>query len=364
MKILHVINNLKGGGAERLIEQLVPRMNEKEHIQADVLLLTDRGNVFGKSLVDKDVNLFVIPLQSSRNPLNVFYIRRLIVRGRYDVVHAHLFPTLYWVSIASRLVSNKNRPRLFFTEHSTHNRRREKGFLRPIERIVYSSYDGVIAVSDIARKNLVEWLGLENDDKFVTISNGINLNHFKEAFPYEKQQISSSFTEKTTLICMVGRFSKVKDQKTVIHSLKYLPEHIQLILVGDGELREEHEGLANELNLGSRVHFLGFRDDVERILKTADIVILSSHWEGSPLSAIEGMAAGKPVIGSNVHGICEVVGDYGILFEEGNSKKLAEIVMGLVNDNDWYHQIADSCSVRANSFDIVRMIDNYFRVYE
>ena len=107
MKILHVINNLGSGGAEKLIEQFVPLMNEKEHVQADVLLLTDVGNVFDEHLKDNGVNVTVVPLRNPKNPLNVFYLKRHIVQGNYDVVHAHLFPTFYWISIVSRLMIRK-----------------------------------------------------------------------------------------------------------------------------------------------------------------------------------------------------------------------------------------------------------------
>jgi glycosyltransferase involved in cell wall biosynthesis len=363
MKILHVINNLGSGGAEKLIEQFVPLMNEKEHVQADVLLLTDVGNVFDEHLKDNGVNVTVVPLRNPKNPLNVFYLKRHIVQGNYDVVHAHLFPTFYWISIVSRLMIRKDKPRFILTEHSTHNRRREKSILRPLERYIYSSFDRVISVSEKTHQNLIEWLGLVDDDRFVVIPNGVNISHFSEAIAYQRWQLNTRFTEKTKLICMVGRFSEAKDQKTVIRSLEHLPQHIHLLLVGEGPLIEEHKRLVMELNLEERVHFLGFRKDVSRILKTVDIVVLSSHWEGLPLVAVEGMATGKPVIAAAVPGLQEVVRNAGILFEHEDYRGLALEIKELLDNEERYKRVTQACFKKATMFDLKTMVNGYWACY-
>lgn len=157
MKILHIINNLGSGGAEKLIEETVPIMNKKEGIKVDVLLLTDNNNVFDKKLKDNGIKVDVIPLRKPRNPINIYYIRKYIIEGEYDVVHAHLFPTIYWVSIASKLIF-KNKPKFVMTEHSTHNRRRERNYLRCLEKFIYSSYDKIVSISQQTQNNLISWI--------------------------------------------------------------------------------------------------------------------------------------------------------------------------------------------------------------
>ena len=86
-----------------------------------------------------------------------FYLKRHIVQGNYDVVHAHLFPTLYWVSMVSRLI-RRGKPHSKLTEHSTHNRRRENLIFRPWEKFVHSGYDVIISVSKEVHENLTCWL--------------------------------------------------------------------------------------------------------------------------------------------------------------------------------------------------------------
>ena len=163
---------------------------------------------------------------------------------------------------------------------------------------------------------------------------------------------------------MVGRFSEAKDQKTLIRCTQLLPENIHLLLVGEGPLKAKCEEFAKNLGAEQRVHFLGFRNDVAEILKTCDIIVLSSHWEGFAMAAIEGIASGKPVIASNIPGLSEIVGDGGILFRRGDYRKLAKYIERLMNDIEKYDRIAKACYERALSFDISNTVDEYLRVYD
>ncbi len=364
MKILHVINNLGSGGAEKLLQQLLPLMHEQEDVEVDLLLLTDKNNVFEDAIKSKGVNIHVLSWLKPRNPLNVFAIRNYIIKGNYDIIHAHLFPTLYWVSLASRCMPNKSRPKLVFTEHSTYNRRRGKKFFKYIDKLMYSSYDSVISISREVQKNLVTWLGVQEEKKFVTIPNGIHVETFQSAKAYALSEINPQFSKHTKLIGMVGRFSEAKDQKTLIRCMQLLPENIHLLLVGDGPLKAKCEEFVRDLGVEQRVHFLGFRNDVARILKTCDIIVLSSHWEGFGLAAVEGMATGKPVIASDVPGLSEVVGDAGILFERRDYRKLAKHIERLMNDVEEFHKIAKACYERSLSFDISNAVDEHLRVYD
>ena len=127
------------------------------------------------------------------------------------------------------------------------------------------------------------------------------------------------------ILIQVARFNKYKDHRTLIKSLKILPNNIKLILVGDGELKFEIKKLINELDLNKRVALLGVRMDVPNLLKSSDISILSSHSEGFGLVAIEGMASGKPFVGSDVKGLSNIVSGAGLLFENGNEKTKQEM---------------------------------------
>lgn len=160
----------------------------------------------------------------------------------------------------------------------------------------------------------------------------------------------------------MSSFREQKDQPTLIKSLNFLPNNIKLLLVGDGHLKINCEKLVNDLNLQNRVKFLGIRTDIPELLKTAVIVLLSSIYEGLSLSSIEGMAS-KLFIASDVPGLREIVKDYGLLFQQGNSKELADIVLRLNDDKEYYDEVADKCYQRAQEFDIHRMVERYVEVY-
>ena len=111
------------------------------------------------------------------------------------------------------------------------------------------------------------------------------------------------------------------------------------------------------------IKFLGVRSDVANVLKAADVVVMSSHWEGLSLSNIEGMSVGKPFVASNVDGLREITKDAGILFKHEDADELASIILRLSNDKEYYDFIATRCYERAKQFDISKTIKGYNRVY-
>lgn len=363
MKVLNIINNLGSGGAEKLLVDTVPLLNKHENIQVEILLLTQEKNVFDTKL-DPNIKLQILNSNSIYNPLNILKIKKTITEGNYDIVHAHLFPTNYWVSLSKLFFSLKD-TKFIATEHSSNNKRRGKFYLRVLEKIIYSQYDKIICITKEASVNLKEWIRPNKNEieKYIVIKNGIDIERYKNAIPYLKKDLNSNFDENTKLISMVSRFSEAKDQATLIRSMAKLPLNVHLLLIGEGDLINELKKLSVKLNVENRVHFLGFRDDIERILKTSDINVLSSHWEGLSLFTVEAMASGKPFVGSDVQGIREVVKNYGLLFEHENSNELANLLNQLLRDKKLYKETAVKCSKRAEVYSIHKMVDSIIRVY-
>ena len=140
-------------------------------------------------------------------------------------------------------------------------------------------------------------------------------------------------------------------------------DEYELWLVGDGTRRANLELIIDNLQLGDQVRLLGLRTDVPRILKTADVVVMSSHWEGLSLSNIEGMSAGKPFVASDVNGLREVTQGYGILFPHEDGEALARIIRQLHDDREYYQEVAGRCYERAKGFDITEMAEAYANAY-
>ena len=137
-----------------------------------------------------------------------------------------------------------------------------------------------------------------------------------------------------------------------------------VLFVGDGARLKFCKDLATELSVSHRTIFLGLQEKVGSILAQSSIVVMSSHYEGFGRSAIEGMAAGKPVIASNVPGLSQVVEGAGLLFEVGDYKMLASLILKLTTNELFYKQVSRNCLDRANQFDIKKMVKGYEQVYE
>lgn len=354
MKILHVISNLCTGGAERLVTELLPRFKQ-DGIEADVLLFDGTDTPFKKKLLDAGVIVFELSKGGSvYNPLNIF--RLISYFKKYDIVHTHGTAPQLFAAVGSVLCSVV----LVTTEHTTSNRRRGWKWYAPIDRWMYTRYKKIICISDKTELCLKKHLR-KNLPTICIVNNGIDTGTFFNAQPDAK--FCTIYKDYKRMI-MVSRFAPAKDQKTVIRTIKILPEDYHVFFVGDGPTKPDCEELTMELEVSDRVHFLGIRSDIPQLLKSCDIAILSSHWDGFGLAAVEGMAAHKPVIASNVDGLREVVSKAGLLFEHENTKDLAEKILSLSEDPEYYMQIADNCFNRAKEYDISFMVKSYESVYK
>lgn len=350
IKVLHVIPVMGVGGASNLMSEIIPNLNSLPEIKAELVISKFLDKSFLPRYEKAGVNVHVIGGGSTHSIKNVFQIASLI--KKYDVVHVHLFPSLYWVALAN-IFSQKP---LVYTEHSTSNSRRGKWFLRGLEKWAYNHYCKIICISEQTKNSLQDWIKAKDDDsRFVVINNGVDLNSFKDI---EKERLYPH-----TLI-MVARFAAAKDHETVIKAMTLLNDDVHLILVGDGERKMTCEKLVDEQGLKERVHFVGVQSDIPKWLGKADIGIQSSHWEGFGLAAVEMMAAGLPVVASDVDGLKQVVEGAGILFPHGDYEKLAEEVKKLIVDKDYYSQTKQKCLECSKRYGIESTVQKYIDVYK
>ena len=361
MRILHIIDGLSMGGAENLLLGLAGEQVLKgNYVTVSPLVCADRTILRDKM---EAKGIVVKPFKTSGSVYNPFFIFRIIkVIRRYDLVHVHLFPALYWVGFAHILFFC--RVPMVYTEHSTNNKRRKNKLLHAVDRFVYKhGYKKIIGCADVVLKKFNE--AFPTLSHVCSISNGIDIGIFKNAKPYTKHELLG-IDESAFIVTMVARFMPMKRQDTIVEAISKLPEKIHAVFVG-GE--EQDEGLikirqlAAELEVSDRIHFLHVRNDVPRILKTSDVVIMASDYEGLSLSSIEGMAVGKPFIASDVDGLRDVVIEAGVLFENKNSDMLANIILTLYSDKSEYEKIANQCFERANRFDISLVADDYLKIY-
>lgn len=355
MRVLHVINSLLTGGAEKLIADSIPIYQQKG-IATDVLLLKKSDtNFYSKLEKETSGKLFSLSKGSVYSPLLIFKIIPFF--KKYDLIHVHLFPCLYWVVLAKIISFSK--VKIVYTEHSTTNRRRQTIFFKIVDKLIYKHFENIICITDGVKNNLIQHIGIHYP--ISVINNGILLKDFN---PNTIAVLQNAPDKKDFTLLQVSSFVGDKDQATLIKALTYLSDEIKLVLVGTGYKIDHCKNLVNELQLENRVSFLGNRYDIPELLAASDVVILSSNHEGFGLSIVEGMAAKKPCIATDVEGIREIVSGFGLLFEKGNSQQLSEIILELYKNQDYYNKIANQCFVRAQDFDIEKMVDSYIEIYK
>lgn len=350
MRILQVIDSLRIGGAEVLVRDLAPRFLQRG-IDCEVLVLSRSSSALEVSLENAGVRVRdsgKIPLYS---PRQISALARHL-RG-FNLVHVHLFPAQLWVAMAA----GQSSCALVTTEHNTWNRRRRWWF-HLVDTWIYSRYRQVTCNSDATACELAAWCpGVR--DKLRVIPNGIPIEVFANARPADLLGLGAGMTKAV----FVGRFEPQKDHGTLLRALALAPR-VHLFLLGDGPLRNELEQLARDLGVRDRVTFAGFRNDVPAMLKACDVYVHSTTSDGFGMAACEAMAAGLPVIASDVPGLAQVLEGAGVLTPVGNYGSLARELNALAESADRRARLSEASRRRVSDFSIEKTVELHIQMYE
>lgn len=303
MKIVYCITGLGIGGAEAITVDIANRMAAAGH---DVILLYLTGE--NKQSERIDGRLQVIGLGMHKNPVSFIKtqkrVRYLMKQWQPDVVHAHMVHANLFCRI---LCLSCKIPFLICTEHN----KNIEGHLRMwIYRFTDCLSDVNTNVSEEATSFFIKQKAF-SVHKSQTVYNGIDLGRFipcRDNGVWVREQYRIGKDE--FLFLNVGRLMPAKDQRNLIkafHGLADIYPEVKLLIVGEGELREELEQYVGTLSLGKRVIFAGSQQQVADYYNAADCFVLSSAWEGFGIVLAEAMACGLPVIATDSGGCAEVV---------------------------------------------------------
>jgi glycosyltransferase involved in cell wall biosynthesis len=259
-------------------------------------------------------------------------------------------------------------PALVFTDHGRYRPEpRSRGLIE--RHFYYRHTDRLVAVSSDLADYLEDFLELARRPDIV--ANGIDLETYGPQDPPRHTHLRARWgiSDDEVLAISVGRLEPVKNHAAMIAAVAEAAEkvpQIRLAIAGTGGLEAGLKARAKELGLGNRVLFLGHRRDIPDCLRAADLFVSSSTSEGQPVSLLEAMAAGLPVIATAVGGVPEALGSPppGLLVPPGSTRRLADAVVELANDPARRLELGTAARSRARSFSLDACIERYSDLYD
>jgi glycosyltransferase involved in cell wall biosynthesis len=353
MRVLQIIDSLNLGGAEVMLTAMAPRFRTRG-VDCDVVVLLRSQSPLERTFREQNVTLYYTDVPRLYSPRQIFSLTKFL--NGYDIIHVHLFPAQLWAVLAA--ASLGTRVPLVTTEHSTSNERR-RWCMRRFDKWMYSRYQHIACISEATAEELVRWCPT-TAGKISVIPNGIRLDAFEMARPAELPDVPKNVAR----LVFVGRIDPQKDHATILRALVSLKNKAHLILVGDGPERLRMEALARSLGIREQVTFLGRRSDVAAVLKASDIYVHSTNFEGFGISACEAMAAGLPVVASDVPGLAQLVAGAGLLFPVGDDKALAQHLTSLIESPELRREMSQAGVRRARQFSVENTVDGCIRMYQ
>lgn len=323
-RVLQVVVSLNPGGTERLVIELVRRLQSE--IPMAVCCLDEEGG-WASELTSEGVSVTALHRRPGFRPALGRAIAEAAARHRATVMHCHQYsPYIY--SCLSRLW----RPgcRIVFTEHGRLTDSAPSAKRRLANQLFRRFSRQVFTVSDELRRHVVAE-GFRRDGVGV-IYNGISIGPLPDAQTRADVRSALAVAPDTFVVGTIARLDPVKDLGTLIHAVSLCQSRrpTMLVIVGDGPERAQLEAVARTLSVETHVKFLGHRNDARRWLSGCDVYVNSSISEGISLTILEAMAAGLPMVATRVGGTPEVVDSAsGRLVEPRNATALAATLLEL-----------------------------------
>jgi glycosyltransferase involved in cell wall biosynthesis len=381
VKVLRVIARLNMGGPALHVAYLSEGLRERGYDTTLVAGTLARGED-SMSFVAEGLGVRierVAELSREISPLRdlraILKLAALIRRERPQILHTHTAKAGAVGRLAALAAGDARPPIIVHTFHGHVLRGyfdpvRAYGF-RLLERWLATRTTTLIAVSPQVRDDLVA-LGVAPREKFTVIRLGIELDEritAPEGARAETRRVLG-VPQDAFVVGWVGRMTGVKNTDDVLETIRLLGERgvdVYLCMVGDGPDRDHVERRAHDLGVVKRCLFLGYQEEVARFYAALDAMILPSVNEGTPVSAIEALAAGRPVVATRVGGVPDVVaeGEDGFLVDPGSTEQLADRLEQLARDPELRARMGEHGRGRVGDrYAVARLVDDVDRLYK
>lgn len=354
MKILQVIPYFCFGGAETMCENLTYALSAMGHEVAVVSLYDDQTPI-ARRMEASGVRILYLDKKPGLDVSMVSKLIRIFKQEKPDVVHTHL-TVIKYAAVAAKLAGVKR------CVHTVHNVAEEEaeGRLQRITNTFYFKFGWSVpvALSPEVRRTIVSFYGLP-EEKVPMIYNGVDLG---KCCPKDDYRLAEP-----AQLLHIGRFTEQKNHKGLLEGFgEILKAHPNccLNLIGDGNLEEETKAYAESLGIREKVIFHGNQTNVYPFLREADIFLLPSKFEGMPMTIIEAMGTGLPVVASAVGGVPDMMthGESGMLVS-CDPKAVANAVCTLLESEDLRQTLGTAAKEKSKQFSAQYMAKAYTEVY-
>lgn len=327
--VLFFLRAMQHGGTENVVLQLCEIL--KPYVNKIVVCSADGLHI--SVLSELKIKHYKIPDIEKKSPVTVITVseilKRIVKQEKITIIHTHHRMAAFYISILGLY-----RKCTFI--NTSHNTFKNKKFLTK-----YSYKHGhLIACGEMVKKNLVDYFELPQE-RVTVIHNAVKSFHGDIV---KDNLIEKLHNQGYFIVGNIGRLSKQKGMEYFINAIpdiiKQQPK-TRFVIVGSGEEEQKLKELVKELKICEYVIFLGYRNDIQNLMSQLDLIVLTSLWEGLPLTPIEAFSVGKTIVATDVDGTREIVQDgvNGLLIEVKNNKQLVNSVVKLCINKELYKQL-------------------------
>lgn len=351
--ILFLTKTMDIGGTERVVLQLCKNFKDK----FGKIVVCSAGGIYEKDLNAMNITHYRIPDFDAKHPINqiitLYKLIKIIKKEKINIIHTHHRYAAFFSKIVGWFINIKN----VYTAHNSFNDK--KLFTR------FSLPKYIISVGDSVKKNLIDVFNISSDN-ITTIYNGVE---YIKPCNDDIEEIMDWKSNKYFIVGNIGRLSQQKGMEIFINCIPIVISKcndIRFVIIGDGEDRKKLERQIEELNIQKYVRLLGFRSDIYNIINNLDLFVLSSLWEGFPLTPIEVFSQGNTIIATDIPGTREIVknGFNGILVKNKDYVGIANEIINLYKDRNRLQELkSNAAKTYYENFTEERMIKSYYDYY-
>ncbi len=359
VRVLWLIKGLGPGGAEGLLVTFA-RVADLEGLRIDVAYVRPDKTQLVPDLASLGVSAHCLGAEGGSWPLS---LRRLLLKGGFDVVHAHS-PLMAGVArLVAQTLPRNRRPAVASTEH---NEWGSYGLrTRLLNAVTAPLDDHRWAVSRRVRASMWPWVGKGSE----VLVQGIEFDRFLPG-PEARARVRRDLgiPDDAVIAVTVANLRRPKDYPNLLRASRAAIDEVPNLFVlalGQGPLKDEIERLHQEMHLGNRVQFLGFRTDVADVLAASDMFVIASAHEGGPLSLIEAMRVGLPAVATDVGFVSDAIQDgvHGLIVPTGDSASLARALVSLAREPERRRRLGEAARAASDQFDVRRAVGRQVAIY-